>query len=375
MRKIPGAAALILLILLLLLAAAGAQAEKTVLITFAGDCTLGSEGTAMKNEDSFFAFAEKYGYDYFFANFRDMFENDDITVVNLEGVLSDNAYMEKKHKAFRFRGKTDFVKILTGSGVDSVSIANNHIMDFSSQGAESTKKVLDENGIQWFWNEEYRIIEHDGIRIAFFGLEHSKFFSLQSWLPRTFRELKQSGKANAIVVYVHTGIEYKGEHENRIAAMANDLVGMGADLVLMSHPHVLQGMEIINNRTVFYSLGNFVFGGNSAIRYGKYHKIKEVTSLYSMAVQVKMSFTGDGEYLGQRVVIWPAYTSDDPQVNHYQPRLLTAEEAKPVREAIQRDTQGFTLPELKEENGSAFMEFPYLAATSAVLMPEDDDGD
>ena len=374
MKKIPGAAALILLALLLL-AAAGAQAEKTVLMTFGGDCTLGSEGDAMQNEDSFFAFAEKYGYDYFFANFRDLFENDDITVVNLEGVLSDYTFMEKKEKTFRFRGKTDFVKILTGSGVDAVSLANNHIMDFSTQGAENTKKTLEENGVLWFWNEEYRVVEHDGIRIAFFGLEHSKFYSLQLRLPQIFRELKESGRANAVVVYVHTGIEYKGEHENKIAAMANDLVGMGADLVLMSHPHVLQGMDIINNRTVFYSMGNFVFGGNSAIRYEKYHVVKEVTSLYSMAVQVKMSFTGEGEYLGQRVVVFPAYTSDDPLVNHYQPRRLTVGEAAPVREAIQRDTQGFTLPELKEENGLAVMEFPYLAASNAILMPEDDDED
>lgn len=374
MKKIPGAAALILLILLVL-AAAGAQAEKTVLMTFAGDCTLGSEGATMKNENSFFSFAEKYGYDYFFANFRDLFENDDITVVNLEGVLTDYTFMENKQKTFRFRGKTDFVKILTGSGVDAVSLANNHIIDFGSQGEENTRKVLDANDVRWFRNEEYSVIEHDGIRIAFFGLEHSKFYSLHAWLPQVFGELKQSGKANAVVVYVHTGGDYKGEHENRIAEMAKDLVGMGADLVLMSHPHVLQGMEIINNRTVFYSMGNFVFGGNSAIRYEKYHEWKEVTSLYSMAVQVKMSFTGDGEYLGQRVVIFPAYTSDDPQANHYQPRRITAEEAKPVREAIQRDTQGFTLPELKEENGMAFMEFPYLAVSSTVLMPEDEDED
>lgn len=374
MRKIPSAAALILLILLIL-GAAGAQAEKTVLITIAGDCTLGSEGATMNSEDSFFAYAEKYGYDYFFANFRDLFDHDDITVVNLEGVLTDSAYMEYKNKPFRFRGKTDFVKILAGSGVDAVSLANNHIMDFGTQGTESTRKVLDENGVRWFRNEDYCVIERGGIRVAFFGLEHAKFYSLRSRLPQVFGELKQSGQANAVVVYVHTGIEYKGEHENRIAAMAKDLVGMGADLVVMSHPHVLQGMEIINNRTVFYSMGNFVFGGNSVIRYQKYHEWKEVTSLYSMAVQVKMSFAGDGEYLGQRAVIWPAYTSDDPLANHYQPRRLTAEEAEPVREAIQRDTQGFTLPELKEKDGLAFMEFPYLAATDAVLMPEEDDED
>ena len=174
MRKIPGLTAL-LLAFLLLLTAAGAQAEKSVLMTFAGDCTLGGEGSVSKNEESFDTFAEKEGYDYFFANFRELFENDDITVVNLEGVLSDSAFMEKKGKTFRFRGKTDYVKILTGSSVEAVSIANNHIMDFNAQGAESTRRALDENGVSWFWNETYYVFEHDGIRVAFFGLEHSKF--------------------------------------------------------------------------------------------------------------------------------------------------------------------------------------------------------
>ena len=97
-----------------------------------------------------------------------------------------------------------------------------------------------------------------------------------------------------------------------------------------------------------------------------------LSSLYSMAVQVKMSFTNEGQYLGQRVVIYPAYISDDPNVNHYQPRRVNAQEAKPVRDAIQRDT-AFNLPELKEEDGFAVMEFPYLAATDDVMLPEDDE--
>lgn len=366
--------AVLFLLLLLLLTAAGAQAEKTVLMTFAGDCTLGKEEASRRPDDALPAFAEKYGYDYFFANFRDLFENDDLTVVNLEGVLSDSAYLENKKKAFRFRGPSDYAKILSGGSVEAVSIANNHIGDYGSQGEESTCRALDENGVAWFRNERYYLYEHNGIRIAFFGLEHSKYYSLNSFLARTFRELKKTGQANAVIVYVHTGIEYKGEHEKQAARMADDLVGIGADLVLMSHPHVIQGMEIINNRTVFYSLGNFVFGGNRSIRYEKYQGFKETTSLYSMAVQVRMTFTDEGEYLGQRVIVYPAHSSTDPKVNLYQPVRLNAEDARAVREAIQRDT-AFTLPELKEENGLSMIEFPYLPVSDDILLPEEEDED
>ncbi len=90
MKKRLGAACLCLLLLLLPLT--GTLAEKTVLMTFTGDCTLGSEEINRKKPDSFDSFMEKYGYDYCFANFKEMFENDDLTVVNLEGVLSDKPW-------------------------------------------------------------------------------------------------------------------------------------------------------------------------------------------------------------------------------------------------------------------------------------------
>ena len=373
MKKIAGAVAMILV--LVLLATTGALAEKTVLMTIAGDCTLGSEGYNRKKEDSFFAFVEKYGPDYFFANFRDLFDNDDLTVVNLEGVLSDSANLEKKTKTFRFRGDTSFVKILTGSSVEAVSIANNHIDDFGEQGVRNTKKTLDEAGVGWFQNDKYWTYEKDGIKIAFFGLQNSKYYALRPKLTKLWKQMKEKEGVNAIVVYVHTGIEYVGEHEEYADKMADVLTGMGADLVLMSHPHVLQGTAVINNRTVFFSMGNFVFGGNSAIKKKTYQGVKEVSSLYTMAVQVKMSFTNDGEYLGQRAVIYPAYTSDDPDVNHYQPRRLTVEEAKPVWEAIQRDTKTMELPQLTEVNGLAVIELPYVPATEGAMQPEGADGE
>ena len=229
MNKILCAAGLCLLILFL--TAAGVLAEKEVLMTFAGDCTLGGEGFNRKKEDSFFAYVEKYGYDYFFANFRNLFENDDLTVVNLEGVLTDSEFLENKKKTFRFRGDTDYVKILTGSSVEAVTTANNHITDFGEQGDRNTRKTLDENGVGWFRADKYYTFERDGIRIVFFGLENSRYYSMRTKLAKQWKEMKESGEASAIVVYVHTGIEYVGEHEDYATKMATNLIDMGADLV------------------------------------------------------------------------------------------------------------------------------------------------
>ena len=99
---------LILLVLSVVMASGCAAAEKSILLTFTGDCTLGSEEATRPREDSFDSLAAAKGYDYFFANFREMFEQDDQTVINFEGVLSDNKFQESRSKRYRFRGPTDF---------------------------------------------------------------------------------------------------------------------------------------------------------------------------------------------------------------------------------------------------------------------------
>ena len=136
-----------------LLFASSASAETTLHITFAGDCTLGSEEAMRNQASSFVSTITREGYDWPFANMQELFQNDDLTVVNLEGVLSDSNKQENKKKTFRFRGPTDYVNILTRSGIEAVNLANNHTQDFGKQGFTSTQQTLDAAGIaqvrQW----------------------------------------------------------------------------------------------------------------------------------------------------------------------------------------------------------------------------------
>ena len=111
-----------------------AAAEKIITLTFAGDCTLGTEEATRRASDSFDSVARKKGYDYFFANFYDIFSQDDCTVVNCEGVLSDSSNGEVKDKTFRFRGPEEFVNILKAGSVEAVSLANNHSKDYGGDG-------------------------------------------------------------------------------------------------------------------------------------------------------------------------------------------------------------------------------------------------
>ena len=365
-----------------LLAGAGcAAAEKTVTISFTGDCTLGSEEATRKDPYSFDSMAEKEGYDYFFANFREMFEKDDITFINFEGVLSDSQSQQYTKKRYRFRGPTDFVKILTGSSVELAGLANNHTGDYGKQGEQTTKETLEQNGIEWAQESKYYIYEKDGIRIAFFALHNKWINSNFEKFKQILLRLKQTNEVDAIVATWHTGKEYRGAHESGKYSTENTakrMIQYGVDLLIMHHPHVLQGIDIANNRTICYSLGNFVFGGNDEIRNEKFLIDKTVTSLYSMVVQAKLTFGDDGTYLGQQVTLYPAYTSSGEKQgerhwNNYQPFRANAEQAVPIRDAIQLDTT-FDLPEITTDaDGLSRMEMPYLPAFEEAMIPESED--
>ena len=82
---------MLLMLFCCLLVCSAALADKTITLTFTGDVTLGSEERTRAQETSFDSKAAEMGYAYFFANFRDFFAEDDLTIVNLEGVIADSA--------------------------------------------------------------------------------------------------------------------------------------------------------------------------------------------------------------------------------------------------------------------------------------------
>ena len=70
------------------------------------------------------------------------------------------------------------------------------------------------------------------------------------------------GQCDYLVVYVHWGVERETEPKDYQRAMGRQYIDAGADLVIGSHPHVLQGIEYYKGKPIFYSLGNFVFGSS-----------------------------------------------------------------------------------------------------------------
>ena len=338
------------------------EGEKIITLSFTGDVTLGSEEVNASKENSFHGYALREGYGWFFKNMIDLFSTDDLTLVNLEGVLSDSPMMEDTRKTFRFRGPTDFARILTSSYIEACAVSNNHVMDFGRQGYESTLRTLKLYGLQFCGNERCFVFEKDGIKIAFFALGSTYFFTYAQKVQEAIAQLRREG-VNAVVCSFHAGQEYasrrRDRDQERFAKIA--VRDWGADLVVMHHPHVLQGIDVLDDRYVFYSLGNFCFGGNMTIRASE--KDRRVRTLETMVLQMDLHFSQEGAFLGQEGRIYPCYISssahrvNDP--NDFQPKFVTGAEAQGVIDRIQYDT-GFPLEAMDEEGG--YVPLPYLKA-------------
>ena len=302
--------------------------EVTITLSFAGDCTLGSEEYLRAREGSFDSFINQYGVEYPLEKVRDIFFADDWTVVNLECVLADSAKGENKKQTYRFRGPSSFTEILTSSGVEMVNLSNNHTDDYGKAGMQSTKDILNAAGIAYCHNEEVYILEKDGIRIAFMGINVTQYGTLGKALNKRIASLKAEENCQFVVVNFHYGWEYSFVHNKKQRLTSHEVILSGADLVVGTHPHVVQGVENYKNRLILYSIGNFSFGGNMKLN---------PRSLQAYIAQVTLTFE-DGVFKSQQLNIIPVHTSSAQPQNNFQPYLVTGEEAQAVVERIQGDT-------------------------------------
>ena len=299
----------------------------SVKMSFAGDCTLGNY-TGQSYSGSFNQEYANQGNDttYFLRNVKSVFEQDDLTIVNLEGPLTTaTSHAEKQ---FAFSGPYEYANILTSGSVEMVSLANNHSEDYFAQGMSDTKNILDEKGIGYFGYETSCVKEVNGIKIGFLGYR-SMSVSMnneqgRATIKAAIEDLKNNQGANAVVVFYHWGIErdYSANDDQR--ELAKFSIDSGADLVVGSHPHVIQGVEEYNGKQIVYSLGNFCFGGN-----------KNPSDTDSMIYSITMNFT-DGKFTSETHEIIPCSITTSSSRNNYQPTILEGDEKQRVLDKIQQ---------------------------------------
>lgn len=230
----------------------------TVALTFGGDCTFGRHRTSAY-AGSFDEMYAKRGPSYFFSGIPHFFD-DDLTMVNFEGTLTDAT--KYANKAFVFKGPAKYGNILKHGSIDVVTIANNHSYDYLKKGFQDTVKHLSERVSVSGYDAYMPIVTVKGVNIGFASNVGWTFDAAQKrFIERAVASLRARG-ADIIVFNYHWGIEGTYHHNATQTAIAHYCIDQGADLVIGHHPHVVQEVETYRGKQIAYSLGNLVFGGN-----------------------------------------------------------------------------------------------------------------
>ena len=240
--------------------------KKEIVITVAGDCTLGTD-TKFSEYGSFQAELAAYNNDYshMMKNVVDIFKADDYTLVNLETTFTDAT--QKANKAgsvvFHFKGPKEYVNILTSSSIEGVTIANNHTYDYGEKGLNDTTQTLEANNVDYCGYKHKIIKEIKGIKVGILG--YNGWMADEETKAQIKSDIQNLRKEGCIIVipYFHWGLESQSIPYEVQTTLGRYAIDCGADIVYGSHPHVLQSMENYKDRLIVYSMGNFCFGGNS----------------------------------------------------------------------------------------------------------------
>lgn len=295
----------------------------TIVISAAGDVTLGRDknyGYERSFDHEFKLQGNDFGF--FFRNVKDIFEKDDLTIVNLETTLT-NSIVEAEKK-FRFRADPSYVEILKEGNIEVVSIANNHTRDFLEVGYKDTLKTLESASIGYFGYEHKYLTEIRGINVGVLGYVSWDNSSKQKeQINGAMKELRDNG-ADIVIIMFHWGIERDYYPSAYQRDLAHYVIDQGADLVLGAHPHVLQGIEEYKGKKIVYSLGNFSFGGN-----------KNPSDKDTMIYIHKFNFK-NGELISEDNEIIPCSISSVKDRNNYQPTPLEGSEKERVLKKIEK---------------------------------------
>ncbi|PJF31706.1 MAG: hypothetical protein CUN51_01840 [Candidatus Thermofonsia Clade 1 bacterium] len=330
MRRL--ALALCALLIALPCVAERAQAQPSVTILFTGDLMLGRslERAARQTNDPLFAF----------RRVAELLQSADLTVGNLECVLSDLGAPARKRYPLRC---AEALEALRWAGFNVLSLANNHAMDFGGEALLDMIRRLNNVGIATVGaGADLRgartpaVLLRNGIRIAFLGYVNVP----QDGPPFLFRnDLTAATETSAgvawasadsqgvamiqadvratraladvVIVLLHAGIEYSRTPNDVQRTLAYAAMEAGAAAVIGAHPHVLQGVQRYKDGIIAYSLGNFVF---------------DMTVDTSAALRVTVTAQGVQSYEWLPVVISPIG----------QPRPATPEQAARILAALER---------------------------------------
>lgn len=229
------------------------KSQEPITFTIGGDAMLG-RAVAWKFDNNITSAFENLGENFFGSV--------DLGIINLEGPIDrENIKPDPTPNILVFNFPFNSIAALKYLGLNAVSLGNNHSQNQGQTGLDETRVLLEEAEIIPIGSQT----KFNDSSIARFGKDSKKLTVLTINLLETEADLTQTIKdeksaGNFVLVFPHWGGEYQEEkHSTQQETLGHEWIDAGADLVIGSHPHVVQDAEIYNNKPIFYSMGNFVF--------------------------------------------------------------------------------------------------------------------
>ena len=227
-------------------------------ITFGGTCTiasmLGVEGYGTISS----VFYER-GAGYFLQDLSHIFKEDDLTIVGLNGVISDSEDLNKADKEEKawYRAPSKAIAILTEGGVDSVAIECERTHDYGPEGYEDTKANVQNSGM--LWGDSSHIIykkHHTNVKSAVYcaRFDGSNSEEIISWVTDNAKYY------DFVALYITDDAKDDDPSEAK-KALFRSCIDAGADIVVGTNAHNIQPIEEYGDGLIVYSLGTLIDGG------------------------------------------------------------------------------------------------------------------
>ncbi|WP_298200394.1 CapA family protein [Desulfosporosinus sp.] len=247
--------------------------KKTVTLVATGDILMHNTQIASGQQAD-----GSFQFDSFFEPVRSLIEYGDYASTNFEAAMAGGSSGYTGYP--KFNSPDEMAATLKEAGYDVVITSNNHISDRGYLGAIRTMGVLRNAGLDILGTyqsqeekESFLIKDLDGIRVGYLAYsygtngipvpkEHPYFFNFLN-KETVLKEINQlRPKVDVLVLVLHWGVEYSLQPTEEQRKLARIFLEAGVDVILGSHPHVIQPMEVmkINNQDKFviYSMGNFI---------------------------------------------------------------------------------------------------------------------
>ncbi len=224
-------------------------------LLFVGDIMLGRHvETLMKTA----------GLTYPFSNIKWLLFDSTYVIANLEGPIPEK-HKQTKSNSFAFSFQKEIVSVLSSHHVSAVTLANNHTSDQGEAGYQNTvKELLKDNIASFGYSPSFKLNSISNVvageTFTTIGINLiTPLFDKNKTLEGV-KTLCANHKNETLIAFIHAGTEYTHQQSVEQVDFAHSLLAdTCVQIIIGSHPHVVQGIEKINDKIIFYSLGNFIF--------------------------------------------------------------------------------------------------------------------